>query len=72
MARYSANQGQQMKRPSDDLTMTRSAFKDAPAYTLLNLSKPLYLTHAGQKQWAVLSVKDYNALITKLEELACG
>lgn len=69
MGRHSANKADKVKRPTDDLTMTRSAFKDAPAYTLLNLSKPVYLTHAGQKQWAVLSVKDYEKLISKLEEL---
>lgn len=69
MARYSAAKGQQMKRPTDDCTMTRTAFKDAPAYTLLNLGKPIFLTNAGQKQWAVLTYAEYEKLLRQLDEL---
>lgn len=72
MARYSAAKGQQMVKIKDDCTMTRTAFKDSPAYTLLNLNKTIYLTHAGQKQWAVLSVDRYEKMLKELEDALRG
>jgi len=59
-----------MKRHTDDLVMTRQQFKEAPAFTLLNLEKPIRIRYSGVDKWVVLETEKYEALLTKIEELA--
>lgn len=71
MARYSTFDPNR-KGPEGVYVMTRQQFKESPAYTLMNLDKPIYVTNAGVRKWVVMDVDKYDKLMMKLAELARG
>lgn len=71
MARYSTFDPNR-KGPDGVYVMTRQQFKDSPAYTLLNLEKPIYITLSGQRKWVCMDIDKYDKMIEKMMELATG